>query len=69
MHAPAVLLPVSEDSTQSFMVDLGKVKLLNTLLKPEHTEEYIGIDGYGITLESFQISRYKCMYNKCGILE
>ena len=48
MHAPAVLLPVSEDSTQSFMVDLGKVTMKNTLLRPEHTEEYIGIDGYGI---------------------
>ena len=66
MHAPAILLPLSEDSNQGFMVDLGKVKLLNALLKPEHTEEYIGIDGYGITLESFKISRYEYLWYNQG---
>ena len=59
MHAPAFLLPLSEESSQAFMVDLGKVQVLNALLMPEHTEGYIGIDGYGITLDSFKISRYE----------
>lgn len=58
VHAPVLFLPVSEESPQSFVLDLGSVSIQNTLLIPDHTAGNIGIDAYGIKLDSFKVSRY-----------
>ena len=54
MHAPVLLLPISELSPQAFMVDLGSLSVQNMLLEPE---EGVGIDAYGINLDSIKASR------------
>ena len=57
MHAPVLILPFSEDSDQAFMVDLGSLDIKNTLLMPDQSQLHVGIDAYGIKLESFKASR------------
>jgi len=58
VHAPVLVLPVSEESPQGFMMDFGSVSIQNTLIIPDHTAGHIGIDAYGIKLDSFKVSRY-----------
>ena len=58
VHAPVMLIPTSQQSTQGIMVDLGSVAVQNTLLIPDKSANNIGIDAYGITLNAFKISRW-----------
>ena len=58
VNAPVVLLPVSEVSDQCFMIDMGSLAVQNTLLIPDKSQVRVGIDAYGIKLESFKVSRY-----------
>ena len=56
-HAPVIIFPVSESSNQGFMMDLGSLAIQNTLLVPDQSQRRVGIDAYGIKLESFKVSR------------
>ena len=53
-HAPVLILPVSEDSAQAFMVDLGSISVRNMLLP---LDEGAGVEAYGINLDSLKASR------------
>ena len=57
VQAPVLLLPISEQSDQGFMVDLGSVAIQNTLIVPDQSQVRVGIDAYGIKLDSFKVSR------------
>lgn len=57
VHAPVLILPISESSKDGFMVDLGSVAIQNTLLIPDQSQVQVGIDAYGIKLDSFKVSR------------
>lgn len=61
VHAPVLLIPTNQRSEQGIMVDLGSLAVQNTLLIPDQSAGNIGIDAYGITLNSFKISR-------CGLI-
>ncbi|CAI8053015.1 Vacuolar protein sorting-associated protein 13C, partial [Geodia barretti] len=53
-HAPVLILPVSDTSSQAFMVDLGSVSVRNMLLP---LDEGAGVEAYGINLDSLKASR------------
>ena len=57
VHAPVLILPISETSRDGFMVDLGSLAVRNTLLIPDQSLVQVGVDAYGIKLDSFKISR------------
>ena len=57
MQAPVLILPVSEHSDQGFMIDLGSLAIQNTILVPDQSQVRVGIDAYGIKLDSFKVSR------------
>ncbi len=54
VHAPVLIVPISETSSDGFMVDLGSIAVQNTLLVPDQ-KAYI--DAFGIRLDSFKVSR------------
>ncbi len=58
VHAPVLILPVGEHSDQGLMVDLGSLAIRNTLLTPDQSQVRVGIDAYGIKLDSFKVSRW-----------
>lgn len=57
VNAPVLILPISETSRDGFMVDLGSLAIQNTLLVPDQSQVQVGIDAYGIKLDSFKVSR------------
>ena len=68
VHAPVLVLPVSETSKEGFMVDLGSLAIENTLLIPDQSVGQLGVDAYGIKLDSFKISRLDLGIGHGGIV-
>jgi hypothetical protein len=62
VHAPVLIIPRQgftdkEGLGHGFMVDLGCLEVKNTLIVPDQSQVRVGIDAYGIKLESFKVSR------------
>ena len=56
VHAPVLVVPLTDQMEQGLMVDLGSVNIENTLLVPDPSSN-VAIDAYGVKLDSFKVSR------------
>ena len=67
VHAPVLILPISETSRDGFMADLGSVAIQNTILVADQ-QARVSIDAYGIKLDSIKVSRSGGKISWCSIL-
>lgn len=67
VSAPVFLFPLTRDSNQSLMVDLGSLAVQNSLKSIESGGESVTLDAYIIQLQSFKISRSVIMCLECDI--